>query len=64
MADLKQQVGAMNTKIDSILRILETMSHPVGSAEAVKQIIPPKADIIQKDFPKKIAAKKRGPAKR
>jgi CxxC-x17-CxxC domain-containing protein len=53
IADLKQQVNTMNTKIDTILRIVETMSRPVVVAPSPAKIETPK---IAK---KKVAAKKK-----
>jgi len=64
IGDLKQQVGAMNTKIDSMLRILETMSRPSEPIEITKKIVPSKTDVVQKDFSKKVVTKKKGPIKR
>ena len=66
MTDLKQQIGVMNSKIDSILRMLGSMPRTVAPVAAVALPALPETDpkIIQKEVPKKKAVKKKSAAKR
>jgi CxxC-x17-CxxC domain-containing protein len=71
--DLERQIGAMNTKIDTMLRILESMpqSHPAAASVAStsfvsapvesKSTFPVPANVTA---PKKFTAKKSSPAKK
>jgi CxxC-x17-CxxC domain-containing protein len=72
IADLKQQMNAMNAKMDNILRIVETLSKPKPIVSVAPIITPPTPvsvptstkiaakKIVKKDLPKKkIAAKKK-----
>ncbi len=68
VADLKQQVIAINSKIDSILRIVESLRHDAAPVEAFPVASAPKAagarKAAQKAAPrKKIAQKKPGAKK-
>jgi hypothetical protein len=69
IADLKQQMSAMNAKMDSILRIVETLSKPKPVAPVITVPAPVSVPtstkiaakkIVKKDLPKKkIVAKKK-----
>jgi len=64
---LKQQVGAMNTKIDSMLRILEAMSRTAAPTESAMSSVSQRADlreVFQKDFSKKKITKRKGAIKK
>jgi CxxC-x17-CxxC domain-containing protein len=67
LVDLKQQMNAMQAKIDSILRIVETMSRPVVSAPVAALPIKQKAEApkaVEKDVAKKKTEKKKVVAKK
>jgi hypothetical protein len=72
MADLKQQIGVMNSKIDSILRIVGSMPRTPAHAIAapIAAVVPPvlpetnSREVVQKDLPKKKVAKKKGIVKK
>lgn len=72
MADLKQQIGVMNSKVDSILRMLGSMPRAAAHdfAAPVAAVVPPVLSeinsraVVRKDLPKKKVAKKKGIVKK
>ena len=67
MADLKQQIGVMNSKIDSILRMLGSIPRIAAPVTVAMSPVPPKTELeeaTQKDLSKKKVAKKKGIVKK
>ncbi len=67
IADLKQQIGIMNSKMDSILRILGSLPRAAAPAAVVPPPAAPKTDtreIIQKEISKKKVVKKKSTVKK
>jgi len=66
MADLKQQIGAMNSKIDSLLRMLGSLPRaaaPAAVVEPVASVAAQPKEVVQEARPKKKVAKKKSSAK-
>ncbi|MGB7957864.1 MAG: CxxC-x17-CxxC domain-containing protein [Minisyncoccia bacterium] len=70
LADLKQQLGAVNSKIDSILKTLGSIQGSIAHQaihDAVVAAVSSKTDspkVTEKELPKKKVAKKKGAAKK
>ncbi len=67
VADLKRQIDVMTSKIDVILKILETKPHNAAPVEAVAPTPSVKTSMLTatgKEFVKKKTAKKKGPSKK
>lgn len=64
IADLKQQMNTMSAKLDTILRIVETMSRPVAVATPAVIAKTQAPKVAEKDISKKKTTKKKIVAKK